>query len=401
VAGLPHHPICSGVRRPHLPRLATLLLVPLALGGAPRSTLAQHPGDTVTLSHPKPRALIFGVVGALVGGLAGYGFGRGNSSTGQMTAIGAVGGGLAGFFVGRQVDERRSAMFAGSPSLRIPNVATGLEGDPAVLTVRDTVAAVGGSTGVQLFSAIDPRLMPIGTRATGLHGIGAIDLAPRSGWLALGSRTGLYIYPPNRGPGVLVRRANVSAVAAAETRIFVAMENRVESVPVNADSARDWRGTTLGAPVRDIVVDEARAILWASTDRELVALHIQGDSLVNIGAVPLSGIGLRIAIEGPVAAVAMGEKGVAIIDITDAAHPKSRGDWTTARFAYDVSMDGARLFVAAGPEGVYLVNLTAEGPHTVGLARALGFASSVVSHDGHTFILDRRTNALRRIISTY
>jgi hypothetical protein len=292
-------------------------------------------------------------------------------------------------------------MFGGSPSLRIPNVATGLEGDPSVLTVRDTVAAIGGSTGVQLFSAIDPRLMPIGTRATGLHGIGAIDLAPRSGWLALGSRTGLYIYPPNRGPGVLVRRANVSAVAAAETRIFVAMENRVESVPVNADSARDWRGTTLGAPVRDIVLDEARAILWASTDRELIALHIQGDSLVNIGAVPLSGIGLRIAIEGAVAAVAMGEKGVAIIDITDAAHPRSRGDWTTARFAYDVSMDGPRLFVAAGPEGVYLVNLTAEGPHTVGLARALGFASAIVSHDGHTFILDRRTNALRRIISTY
>jgi hypothetical protein len=254
---------------------------------------------------------------------------------------------------------------------------------------------------VQLFSAIDPRLLPIGTRATGLHGIGAIDLAPRSGWLALGSRTGLYIYPPNRGPGVLVRRANVSAVAAAETRIFVALENRVESVPVNADSAREWRGTTLSAPVRDIVVDEARAILWASTDRELVALHIQGDSLVNIGAVPLSGIGLRVAIEGAVAAVAMGEKGVAIIDITDAAHPKSRGDWTTAHFAYDVSIDGHRLFVAAGPEGVYLVNLTPEGPHTVGLARALGFASAVVSHDGHTFILDRRTNALRRIISTY
>jgi hypothetical protein len=389
------------VRRPLFSRLTTLALLPLALGGVPSSAFAQHPGDTVTLSHPRPRALIFGVVGALIGGLAGFGFGKGGSSGGQMTVIGAAAGGLSGFFIGRQVDERKAAMFGGSPSLRVPNVATGLEGDPSVLTVRDTVAAVGGSTGVQLFSAMDPRLMPIGTRAAGLHGIGAIDLAPRSGWLALGSRTGLYIYPPNRGPGVLVRRAKVSAVAAAETRIFVAMENRVESVPVNADSAREWRGTTLSAPVRDIVVDEARAILWASTDRELVALHILGDSLVNIGAVPLSGIGLRVTIEGPVAAVAMGEKGVAIIDITDASHPKSRGDWTTARFAYDVSLDGARLFVAAGPEGVYLVNLTSEGPHTVGLARALGFASAIVSHDGHTFILDRRTNALRRIISTY
>ena len=90
-----------------------------------------------------------------------------------------------------------------------------------------------------------------------------------------------------------------------------------------------------------------------------------------------------------------------IIDITDAAHPKSRGDWTAARFAYDVSIDGQRLFVAAGPEGVYLVNLADATTQTIGVARALGFASAIVSHDGHTFILDRRTNALRRIISTY
>jgi hypothetical protein len=388
-----HHPLYS--------RLAGSLLIPLALGGAVLPALAQHSGDTATLSHPKPRALVFGIAGALIGGLAGLGFGKGSSSGGQMTVIGAAAGGLAGFFVGRQVDERRKAVFRGAPSLRIPNVAIELEGDPSVLTVHDSVAAVGGSSGVQLFSAMDPRLLLLGGRATGLHGIGAIDLAPRSGWLALGSRTGLYIYPPRRGPGVLVRRANVNAVAAAETRIFVALENRVESVPVNADSVREWRGTTLSAPVRDIVIDEPRAVLWASTDRELVALRITGDSLVQIGAVPLTGIGLRVTIEGPVAAVAMGDKGVAIIDITDAAHPKSRGDWTAARFAYDVSIDGPRLFVAAGPEGVYLVNLTPEGPHTVGVARALGFASAIVSYDGHTFILDRRTNALRRIISTY
>ncbi|MEP7067342.1 MAG: hypothetical protein ABI889_15010 [Gemmatimonadota bacterium] len=402
VAGSARKPICSGVRRPLLPRLAPLILLPLALGGSPDPALAQaHPGDTVRLAHPKSRALIFGVVGALIGGLAGLEFGKGSNSGGQMTIIGAATGGLGGFFVGRQLDKRKAAMFGGTPSLRVPNVAAGLEGDAAVLTVRDSIAAIGGSTGVQLFSAMDVRLMPIGTRAAGLHGIGAIDLAPRSGWMALGSRTGLYIYPPRQGPGVLVRRANVSAVAAAETRIYVALENRVESVPVNADSTREWRGTTLSAPVRDIFVDEARAMVWASTDRELVALHITGDSLVNIGSVPLSGIGLRVTVSGAVAAVAMGEKGVAIIDVTDAAHPKSRGDWTTARFAYDVSIDGARMFVAAGPEGVYLVNLTPEGPHTVGLARALGFASAVVSYDGHTFILDRRTNALRRIISTY
>ncbi|HEV7705044.1 MAG TPA: glycine zipper domain-containing protein [Gemmatimonadaceae bacterium] len=386
--------------RPLYARLAALVLVPLVLGAASVPACAQGRADTATLSHPKPRSLIFGIAGAVIGGVAGLGLGSGSSGK-QMTLIGAAAGGLAGFFVGRQVDERRRAVFRGATSLRIANVAIELEGDPAVLAVRDTVAAVGGSEGVQLFSAMDPRLMLLGARAAGLHGIGAIDMSPHSGWLALGSRTGLYIYPPNRGPGVLVRRANVSAVAATETRIFVALENRVENVPVNADSARDWRGTTLSAPVRDIVVDEARAIVWASTDRELVALRITGDSLVQIGAVALTGIGQRVTFQGPIAAVAMGEKGVAIIDITDAAHPKPRGDWTDARFAYDVSLDGTRLFVAAGPEGVYLVNLAAGTTQTIGVARALGFASAIVSHDGHTFILDRRTNALRRIISTY
>jgi hypothetical protein len=47
------------------------------------------------------------------------------------------------------------------------------------------------------------------------------------------------------------------------------------------------------------------------------------------------------------------------------------------------------------------VDLSGEVPRTNGLARALGFASAIVSGDGHTFILDRRANALRRIVSTY
>jgi hypothetical protein len=47
------------------------------------------------------------------------------------------------------------------------------------------------------------------------------------------------------------------------------------------------------------------------------------------------------------------------------------------------------------------VDLGGETPRTIGLARSLGFASAIVSGDGHTFILDRRTNALRRIVSTH
>jgi hypothetical protein len=379
--------------------------VPLALAGTAPALRAQRGGDTTaagTVTHPKPRSLTLGIAGVIIGGLVGFGFSRGGKQPGsQMTVIGAAAGGLAGFFIGRQFDERRAVTYRGAPSLRIPNVAIELDGDPNVLAVRDSEAAVGGSAGVELFNAGDPRLMPLGRRANGLQGVDALAMAPGTGWLAIGSRSGLYLYPPVRGPGILVGRAGVSSIAAAETRIFVAVQDRIEIVPVTADSARPWPGTALGAPVRDLALDEARAVVWASTDRELVALHLTGDSLVRIGSAPLPGIGLRMTIEGTTAAVAMGEKGVAVFDITDAAHPVQRAVWTGARFAYDVSIDGTRLFVAAGPEGVYLVDLAPEGPRTFGLARSLGFASALVSHDHHTFILDRRANALRRIISTY
>jgi hypothetical protein len=397
--------VCSRMHRIPVPRWTALALIPLALAGSPAAIQAQLVGDTAAagkVAHPHPRSLVLGIVGTVLGGLAAFGFSKGSGGGRNVgtIAVGAAAGGLAGFFVGRQLDERRSIAFHGTPQLRIPNVGVELDGEPSVLTVRDSVAAVGSSVGVEMFADLDSRLVLVSHRATGLHGVDALDIAPSSKWLAIGSRAGLYLYPPERGPGVLVRRASVNAIAASESRAFVALDNRVENVPVTTDSVREYPGVTLDAPIRDLQLDEPRALLWASTDHSLVALRITGDSLATIGAVPLAGSGLRLTIRKSLAAVAMGEKGVAFFDISDPARPKLKTVWTAAHFAYDVSIDGARLYVAAGPEGVYLVDLSGETPRTIGLARSLGFASAVVSGDGHTFILDRRTNQLRRIVSS-
>lgn len=398
--------VCSLMPHVSISRMTAVFLVPVAFAGSSVALPAQQVGDsaaTGSVTHPHPRSLVLGIVGTVLGGLAAFGFSKGSGggrSVGTIAA-GAAAGGLAGFFVGRQLDERRAITFRGTPSLRIPNVGVELEGNPSVLTLRDNTAAVGGSAGVQTFAAMDERLILVSRRAAGLRGVDALDIAPRSGWLALGSRAGLYLYPPMSGPGLLVRRASVNAIAAAETRVFVAIDNRVEIVPVRSDSVREYPGSTLDAPIRDLQLDEPRAVLWATTDHSLVALRITGDSLVTIGAVALGGSGLRFAIQKALAAVAMGEKGVALFDITDPTKPKLRTVWTAARFAYDVSIDESRLYVAAGPEGVFLVDLSGETPRTIGLARSLGFASAIASSDGHTFILDRRTNALRRIVSTH
>ena len=405
MAVLGHAALCSGMFRTPLRTLAPIILYTVALASSSVSIGAQQVGDssaTGKVARPHPRSVVLGIVGTVLGGLAAFGFSKGSAGQRDVgtIALGAAAGGLAGFFVGRQLDERRAMAFHGISELRIPNVGIQLEGEPRALAFRDSIAAVGGSDGVQMFAGLDTRLVLVSQRATGLAGVDALDLAPRSGWLAIGSGAGLYLYPPARGPGILVRRASVNAVAAAETRIFVAIDNRVESVPVQADSVREYPGSTLDGPVRDLELDEPRAVLWASTDHSLVALRITGDSLVRIGSMPLAGSGLRFTIRQSLAAVAMGETGVALVDISDPTQPRLKTIWTAAHFAYNVSIDGERLYVAAGPEGVYLVDLSGASPRTIGLARSLGFAAAIVSGDGHTFILDRRTNALRRIVST-
>ena len=406
LAELVHGLVCSRMPLVSVSRWSALALLPVVLAGFPAVIPAQQIGDSAAsgrVTHPHPRSLVLGIAGAIIGGLAAFGFSKGSGggrSPGTI-AVGAAAGGLAGFFVGRQLDERRAIAFHGAPVLRIPNVGVELEGEPDVLALREKTAAVGGSAGVQLFAASEDRLTLLNRRAAGLQGVDALDIAPRSGWLALGSRAGLYLYPPKSGPGLLVRRASINAITASETRVFVAFENRVESVPVSSDSVREYPGSLLDAAVRDLQLDEARAVLWASTDHSLVALRVTGDSLVQIGAIPLAGSGLRFVLDKSLAAVAMGEKGVAFFEVSDPTRPRLKSIWTAAHFAYDVSIDGSRAYVAAGPEGVYLVDISGETPRTIGLARSLGFASAIASSDGRTFILDRRANALRRIVSTH
>jgi hypothetical protein len=64
---------------------------------------------------------------------------------------------------------------------------------------------------------------------------------------------------------------------------------------------------------------------------------------------------------------------------------------------YDASWAGSRLYAGAGPEGVFVIDAATLPPRTVGLAFDLGFVAALLSRDGHTYILDRRTASVRRI----
>ena len=374
------------------------LLATLATAAPP----ARAQDSVLTEQDRTPRAKTLGITGLLVGGALGYGFGATQKPPAYSIAVGAaLLGGLAGYFVGRQYDELHAAQFHGVRPIAPRTSEAELEGDPTALAVHDDLIAVGGNEGVQLFSSGGGSLLPTGTRAGGLLGISTVEITPRTGWLTIGAENGLYIFPPRRGRGVLVNPGSVAAVIATSGRIFSASGDRVIVTPVGADSAQPWPNTDLGAPVRALAIDTARAIIWAATDKQLIALQAIGDSLVRLGAAAIDGGARRVTVQGDIAAVAVGERGVRIFDVSDPRRPLALKTWTVARFAYDVSLDGKRMFVAAGPEGVYVADFHGKNLVTIGLARGLGFASAIVSRDGYTYLLDRRTNTLRRLASDF
>jgi hypothetical protein len=307
-------------------------------------------------------------------------------------------GALVGYMIGHEFDDLYAMRYRSGAPLHPDDISADLKGDPVALALRNDLIAVGGSAGVQLFKNGDDKLLPQASRAAGVRGILALDL-DRPGGIALGSISGLYLFPPREGPGTLIRSGEILATTTAGDRIYYGVGSKIEVAPVSADTSRSWPGMDVGAAVRDIDVDSTRGIVWAMTDSALVSLEIEADSLRILSTTAMPPGGRRIAALGNTVAVALGEGGTLVMDTSDPAAPRQVFDWQGARYAYDVSLAGSRLFVAAGPEGVYILDLSTPEPTVLGLARELGFAAALASNGDYTYVLDRNSNSLRRIQS--
>ena len=397
--------------------LAALTCSTLALPLAAPVLEAQQRTDSTTIGDlPRterrtPRRLVFSLAGAALAGAAASlymfaddrGAQPGNCVSKACVSIVAISGGaLVGFMVGREFDQLHALRYRGGAPLRPPSIAISVPGEPLLLSVQDTLVAVSGATGgVQLFTNGGNALRSGVRRATGVRGIEAIAIAPAPHALAIGAPTGLYMYPPGGGPGVLVREGRATAVATMRDRVYVGIGGRVESIPVFADTARTWPGVDVGRGLTTLVAEPGRALLWGLGDSTLVALRPVGDSLEVVSATPLGSPARRVAVDGERLAVALGEGGVRTFDVRDPAAPRETARWTSARYVYDVSFAGQRLFAASGVEGVYVVSTAGDRLTTIGLARELGFATALESRDGFTFLIDRSTNSLRRFPSDF
>ena len=387
--------------------LAAPTLVPRPLGaqagGAGTTAAATERGH----ERGFPRRYLYAALGGTLGlGLSQL-YKSGNSYSGTCTSgscvtiVSTAGGVFLGYLIGRESDELHGLRYRSGAPLSPPFVSASLGGEPLAVAARDSLVAVAGASGVDLFSSARAALGVAGRRAAGVRSIAGVELVPRSGQLAVASASGLYVYPPGSGPGTLLREGDVSAVVSSSDRFFVATGTRVDVLPSTADSAGAWPGVDLGRPVRALAWDAGRSLLWAAADSDLVALRVSGDSLTPIGAVRLGAPARRVAALGPRVAVALGEGGVRLFDVSDAARPVERMHWTGARFAYDVALSSTRLFVAAGGDGLFVLDANAGSRPVIGLARNLGFAVGIVARGDYAYVLDREGRALRRIPTAF
>ena len=354
-----------------------------------------------------PRRYLYAALGGTLGLALSQLYKSGNSYSGTCTSgscvtiVSAGGGMFLGYLIGRETDELHGLRYRGGSPLSPPLLSASLAAEPHSLAAHDTLVAVAGAAGVELFSSARAALSVSGRRAAGVRGLTGVDLVPLSGQLAVAAASGFYLFPPRSGPGALVREGDVSAVTASLDRVFVASGSRVEVVPVTADSARPWPGVDLGRPVRALAWDPVRSLLWAAADSDLVALRASGDSLTPVSSIRLGAPARRVAALGPRVAVALGEAGIRLFDVADPTGPIERARWTGARFAYDVALSPTRLFVAAGGDGLFVLDANAGGRLVIGLARNLGFAVAILTCGDFAYVLDREGRALRRIPTVF
>ena len=385
-----------------------VLLAAVLAGNLAASALeAQAP--PAEAARRTPRRLVYGLVGAAVGASAAAfymsakddGVTPGLCSQESCVITFSVGlGTLVGYMVGREFDQLHVLRYRGRTALRPLDVSASLTGEPMLLVARDSLVVAAGPGGLQVFTSKD-GLAASATRASGIRGISALDIAGAAAALAVGSTSGTYIYPPHTGPGALIREGEATALAAGGERLYLGAGPRILVAPVGADTTGNWPGIDAGGRVETLSWDPARGILWAMVDSLLVAYRPAGDTLARVGEVMIGATGRRIATDGARVAVASGENGVRLVDASDPARPSLRWHWPDARFVYDVSLFGQRLYVAAGVEGVYVLDISGTSPVVLGLARDLGFATALAASGPHTFVLDRGTNALRRFRSDF
>jgi hypothetical protein len=306
-------------------------------------------------------------------------------------------GSFLGFMIGNEMDRVHRVRYGHAPPLSLRGVELALSTEPNDLTLRDNAVYVTGSEAVEVIAA-GPRMTRTAIKARGLRGIGPVAPDPIQNTLLVGTAVGLYRFPLGTDePGTLAYAGEISALSGDGHLLAVGLgpELRILRVSDTLETAAD------SLPEDARVVDlawQGSQRLWVLTEDRLVAFEVDESGRPSVrGAYPFGAVARRLTLTDSLAIVAAGSGGVYAVDIRDPDHPAELANWSGARFVYDAARLHDLVYVAAGPEGLYVLRLTAEGFSPVGLSRSLGFVAAVEAGPDAIYLLDRAGFVLRRV----
>lgn len=376
-------------------------LIALALlTAAPSEGTAQQSGGRT------PRRWIASLIGAAAGAAAAgtYAALRGNAlgscSRPQCVSILSVtAGGLLGFMIGRESDRLYALRYRHGRPLTLGGQRLDLTFTPLEVRVHGPTVAVAGEGGVEIVRRA-PRLERVSTRGRGLRGIQLAEPAPEH--VLVGTTIGLYAFPlgDDQLLGALLSPGEVSALDVHADRIIMASGRRGVLARIQDDSLQTLgEPRVFGAPIVDVAWDGRHSVAWVLTESALLATVVTDSGLADsVAAFALPSPGRRLDLEGDTVAVAAGEGGIFLLNVADPRVPTLLGQWSGARFAYDVALRQGVVYLAAGPEGLYVLDPGPEGLLTPrGLDRNFGFVSSLRVANGELYVLDRTGRALYRV----
>ncbi len=140
--------------------------------------------------------------------------------------------------------------------------------------------------------------------------------------------------------------------------------------------ASEWPTYVPGTQVRSVATDAEYAYL-ASGDQGLEVV-LPGDQLQRVGHLPTLGIAYDVALRDGLAWVADGPGGVTLVDVSDPRAPRMLLEFAEGRFAREVALFGDRLIVLHGNANIDVYDITnPASPALEGQLRLVHFGKQV------------------------
>ncbi len=284
---------------------------------------------------------------------------------------------------------------ASGPSLDYTFREVPLDLLPDRLTGFSGGAAVVGLGGARIVM----RDGTVRQRASGVRGIEDVAVLPEQDLLVLSTFSNLLTFPvvDDARPGRVVDERGAGSLQVFHDNLAVAGGDSLRLLRIERGETDISVATLAEIGNADYVTDMAFSdfgrIGWVLMGSRLVSYTA---ALERIAEFELPAAGRTVRAQGSQLAVAAGSHGVYLLEAADPAAPRVVQHFDGVRFAYAADLDGDLLYVAAGPEGVAVVDISGAGPTVVGVAREPRFATDVVvTESGDAWILDREGRSLQ------